>query len=276
MGLFNRDKKNPTAEMSFLEHLEVLRWHLMRSSIVVVLLAITFFVFNDFLFDGLIFAPKSSDFWTYRMLCKLSDKLQMGDSLCIKKFDFKLINTDISGQFTMHMWAALVAGIVTGFPYLIWELWRFIKPALYNKELKNTKGVVFAVSSLFMSGVLFGYYIIVPLSINFLGTYQISTQVENYITMDSFISVVTTITLATGIIFQLPVLVYFLTKLGIMTPHFMRTYRRHAVVVILILSAFITPSPDITSQLLVALPLYLLYEVSIFVSMYVTKKQEMI
>ena len=273
MWLINREKKNPNAEMSFLEHLEVLRWHLMRASIAIVVLAIVFFIYNDFLFDGLIFAPKSPDFWTYRMLCKLSDLLELGQALCITKFDFKLINTDISGQFTMHMWAALVAGIVTGFPYLIWELWRFIRPALRDKELKNTKGVVFAVSCLFLSGVLFGYYIIVPLSINFLGTYQISSQVENYITMDSFISVVTTITLATGIIFQLPVVIYFLTKLGIITPAFMRRYRRHAVVVILILSAFITPSPDVTSQLLVALPLYLLYEVSIFVSMYVTRKQ---
>lgn len=274
MGIFSKSTVNTKGEMSFLEHLEVLRWHLVRSAIVIVILAVTFFIYNDFLFDGLIFAPKSPDFWTYRMLCKLSHVLNMGDALCISKMDFKLINTDISGQFTMHMWAAFVAGLVTGFPYLAWELWRFIKPALYDKELKNTKGVVFSVSSLFITGVLFGYYIIVPLSINFLGTYQISAQVENYIAMDSFISTVTTITLASGIVFQLPMVVYFLTKLGIMSPDFMRKYRRHAVVVILIVAAVITPSPDITSQLLVALPLYVLYEASIFVSMYVIKKQQ--
>lgn len=276
MGLrnfFNKSGKHTGAEMSFLEHLEALRWHLMRSAIAILSLAVFFFIYKDFLFDDIIFAPKYPDFWTYKQLCKVSELLHLGDSLCITQLDFKLINTDLSGQFTMHMWAAIVAGIVVGFPYLVWELWRFIKPALHEKELGYSKGIVSFTSLLFIMGVLFGYFIIVPLSINFLATYQISSAVENYISMESFISNVTTVSLASGVVFELPIVVYFLTKIGVMSPEFMRTYRRHAVVVILILAAIITPSPDITSQLLVALPLYVLYEISIFVSKYVSTKK---
>lgn len=275
MALFSKNNNSgDTAEMSFLEHLEVLRWHLVRSAIAIVVLAVFFFFQKDFLFDDVIFAAKSPNFWTYRMLCELSHALNMGDALCISKMEFKIINTDLSGQFTMHMWAAFVAGMVVGFPYILWELWRFIKPALKIGELKYSRGVVLYSSILFILGVSFGYYVIVPLSINFLGTYQISANVENYIAMDSWISTVTTITLAAGIVFELPIVVFFLTKFGILSPAFMRTYRKHAIVVILIAAAVITPSPDVTSQLLVAMPLYILYELSIFVSYYVKKGEQ--
>jgi sec-independent protein translocase protein TatC len=260
--------------MSFLEHLEALRWHLVRSVIVVLLLAIGFFVYREFLFDQILLAPKMKDFWTYRKFCELSHFLNLDDALCFGQNDFSLINTELSGQFTMHMWASIVAGLVCGAPYVFWELWTFIKPALKSNEKNAASGTVFYTTVLFLLGVLFGYYIIVPLSVNFLGSYQVSTEVKNMIQMDSFISTVTTITLASGVVFELPVVVYFLTKIGIMGPAFMRTYRRHAVVVILILAAIITPSPDITSQLLVALPLYLLYEISIFISAYVQRKEE--
>ncbi|MCC6252464.1 MAG: twin-arginine translocase subunit TatC [Bacteroidia bacterium] len=260
------------AEMSFLEHLEALRWHLMRSVIVVVLAAIVLFFYREIVFDYFLFAPKHPDFWTYRQLCRLSEYLNLGDSLCIKDMPFDLINTQLSGQFTMHIWVSFVAGFILAAPYVLWELWRFVKPALHDKEKKYSRGVVFYSSILFFLGVLFGYYVIVPLSVNFLGTYQVSSDVKNMIAMDSFISTVTTITFATGLVFELPIVVYFLTQIGIMTPQFMRTYRKHATVVILIVAAVITPSPDITSQLLVAFPLYLLYELSIFVSMYVVKK----
>ncbi len=272
--MFERFKKaaNPASEMSFLEHLEALRWHLVRSAIVVFSLAILAFVYNDILFDKIIFAPRHADFWTYVQMCRLSDFLGLGDALCIKSLNFDLINTQLSGQFTMHMWIAFVAGLILGFPYVIWELWRFVKPGLKEAERKYTSGLVFFISSLFAIGVAFGYYIIAPLSINFLGNYQLSTDVKNMIEMDSFISTITTITLASGLVFELPIVVYFLTKIGLMSPQFMRKFRKHAVIIILIVAAVITPSPDVTSQLLVAFPLYLLYEISIFVSMYVLKK----
>ncbi len=270
MAFFKQN--NNQAEMSFLEHLEALRWHLMRSAIVIVLLAIVIFCYREIVFDNFLFAPKHPDFWTYRMLCKLSDYLSLGDALCIRELPFDLINTELSGQFTMHIWVSFVAGFILAAPYVLWEIWQFIKPALHDKEKKHSKGVVFFSSILFFTGVLFGYYVIVPLSINFLATYQVSSDVKNMIAMDSFVSTVTTITFASGLVFELPIVIYFLTQIGLMGPAFMRTYRKHAVVVILIVAAVITPSPDITSQLLVALPLYLLYEISIFVSMYVEKK----
>ena len=260
--------------MSFLDHLEELRWHLVRSVVVIFALAIVFFINKDFLFNTIILAPKNADFFTYKFMCKLSHLLQMGDTLCMNGLEFSLINTTLSGQFTLHMWAAFVAGIVVGFPYLVWEAWRFIKPALTATEIGYSKGILFFVSILFSIGVLFGYYLIAPLSINFLGTYQVSSEVKNMIDMDSYISTITVITFASGLLFELPIVVYFLSSLGIISPAFMKRYRKHAVVVILILAAVITPSPDITSQLLVALPVYVLYELSIFVSAYVVNKKQ--
>jgi len=274
MAIFAKAKKSESAEMSFLDHLEELRWHLVRSVVVIFALAIVFFINKDFLFNTIILAPKNTDFFTYKFMCKLSHLLQMGDALCMNGLEFSLINTTLSGQFTLHMWAAFVAGIVVGFPYLVWEAWRFIKPALTATEIGYSKGILFFVSILFSIGVLFGYYLIAPLSINFLGTYQVSSEVKNMIDMDSYISTITVITFASGLLFELPIVVYFLSSLGIISPAFMKRYRKHAVVVILILAAVITPSPDITSQLLVALPVYILYELSIFVSAYVVNKKE--
>lgn len=274
MAIFAKAKKSESAEMSFLDHLEELRWHLVRSVVVIFSLAIVFFANREFLFDTIILAPKDPGFFTYRMMCKLSHFLNMGDALCMNGLEFSLINTTLSGQFTLHMWAAFVAGIVVGFPYLVWEAWRFIKPALTATEIGYSKGILFFVSILFSIGVLFGYYLIAPLSINFLGTYQVSSEVKNMIDMDSYISTITVITFASGLLFELPIVVYFLSSLGIISPAFMKRYRKHAVVVILILAAIITPSPDITSQLLVALPVYILYELSIFVSAYVVNKKE--
>jgi len=274
MALFAKAKNTESKEMSFLDHLEELRWHLVRSVVVIFSLAIVFFVNREFLFDTIILAPKDSNFFTYRMMCKLSHFLNMGDSLCMNGLEFSLINTTLSGQFTLHMWAAFVAGIVVGFPYLVWEAWRFIKPALTATEIGYSNGLLFFVSILFSIGVLFGYYLIAPLSINFLGTYQVSKEVKNMIDMDSYISTITVITFASGLLFELPIVVFFLSSLGIISPAFMKRFRKHAVVVILILAAVITPSPDITSQLLVALPVYVLYELSIFVSAYVINKKE--
>lgn len=257
--------------MSFLGHLEALRWHLVRAVSVVMVLAITFFFFKEFLFDGILLAPKNPSFPTYRVLCWISESLNMGDDLCITEIPFILISTNLSAQFTTHMWVAFISGVVVGFPYVVWELWRFVKPALHKKEQQYAKGIVFYTSFLFITGILFGYYVITPMTVNFLGSYQVSVEVKNTISLDSFISTVTTMTLISGLIFELPILVYFLTKIGILTPTFMRTYRRHAVVLILIIAAIITPTSDATTLILVALPLYILYEISIFVSAYVLK-----
>lgn len=262
------------SEMSFLEHLEALRWHLVRSIVVIMAVAIVLFFFHEFIFGAIIFGPKNPDFITYRVFCKLSHLLNLGDSLCIKEISFSLINTDLSGQFTMHIWISFTGGAILAFPYVLWELWRFIRPALHEKERKSANSFVFFASFLFLSGVLFSYYVIVPLSVNFLGTYQVSAEVVNMISMDSYISSVSTLTLATGIIFELPIIVYFLTRFGILSPEFMKRYRKHAVVIILVVAAVITPSSDVTTQLVVAVPLYFLYEISIFVSKYVMKQQK--
>lgn len=272
MGFFS-DKFNSSGEMSFLGHLEALRWHLFRAVIAIMTMAIVLFFFKEFLFDGVLLAPKSPDFLTYKVLCSIGNKLNLGDDFCITVIPFTLISTDISAQFTTHMWVAFIAGLVVSFPYVVWEIWRFIKPALSTKEKSYARGIVFYTSFLFMLGILFGYYIITPMTVNFLGNYQVSEQVKNTITLDSFISIVTTMTLITGIVFELPIVVYFLSKVGILTPTFMRTYRRHAVVVILIIAAVITPTSDATTLVMVALPLYVLYEISILVSAYVLKEK---
>jgi sec-independent protein translocase protein TatC len=260
-------------EMSFLQHLEELRWHLVRSVLAITVIAVVAFLNKEFLFDGVLLAPKSPSFLTYRWLCLISHKLNLGDDLCVQNIPFSLISTDLSAQFTTHMWVAFVAGLIVASPYILWEAWRFIKPALYEKERNYAQGIVFYTSSLFIIGVLFGYYVITPMSVNFLGTYQVSPEVKNTITLDSFISTVTTLTLLTGLVFELPIVIYFLSKIGIMSPGFMRTYRKHAVVLILILAAFITPTSDATTMMMVAVPLYALYEISIIVSARVVRKR---
>jgi sec-independent protein translocase protein TatC len=271
----NKNRQSNAGEMSFLGHLEELRWHLLRSVIVVIVLATTLFFFKEFLFDEVLLAPKNPQFLTYRLLCRLSAFLNLGDELCINSIPFVLISTDISAQFTTHMWVSFISGLVIAFPYVAWEIWRFVKPALNTNEKQYARGIVFYTSFLFLTGVLFGYYVITPMTVNFLGSYQVSEAVKNTITLDSFISTVTTMTIISGLIFELPILVYFLSKIGLLTPKFMRAYRRHAVVIILVISAIITPTSDATTLILVALPLYVLYEISIFVSSFVEKKQRL-
>lgn len=271
-GLLNKTSAD-TGEMSFWGHIDSLRRHIIRSVIVVAAITIVLFCFPEFLFDTIIFGPLNNNFLTYRAFCNLSHMLDLGDQLCFGNYTFKLQSLGLADQFTSQMWIAFLGGLILGSPYLLWEVWRFIRPALHEKEKKASTGFIISASFLFITGVLFSYYIIIPLTINFLGNYQVSKMVENNFTMDSYISTVTTLTLAAGIVFELPVIVYFLTKFGLVTPQFMRKYRKHAVVVILVVAAVITPSPDITSQMLVAFPLYFLYEASIFVSGYVIKQQ---
>ena len=258
--------------MSFLQHLEALRWHLVRSAAVVVILASVFFYYKNFVFDTVIFGPMHSNFLTYRALCKISYLIGLGDSLCMQSISFQLINIDLSGQFTTHIWVSVIGGLILGSPYVLWELWRFISPALHAKERRYTSGVVFFASTLFIMGVLFSYYVIVPFTINFLGNYQVTPLVKNTIAMSSYISTVTILTFIMGIVFELPIVVYFLTKIGLLGHGFMRKNRKYAMVIILIVAAVITPSSDIPTLLLVSAPLYILYEASIFVSKYAEKK----
>jgi sec-independent protein translocase protein TatC len=270
-GLFNKSK-NAAGEMSFWSHIDALRGHLFRSSIVVVILSVILFCYPGFLFDTVIFAPLKSDFITYRIFCKLSHALSLGDELCFGNYSFKLQSLGLADQFTAQMWISFIGGLIVGSPYVLWELWRFIKPALKEKEKNASTGFIISATLLFLSGVVFSFFVIAPLMVNFLGNYRVSEMVENNFTMDSYISTVTTLTLATGLIFELPILVYFLTRFGLLTPEFMRRNRKYAIVVILIVGGVITPSPDVTSQLLVSFPLYFLYEASIFVSHYVVRK----
>lgn len=259
--------------MSFLGHLNALRWHLVRSAAVIVVLAGVAFCFPEILFGKIILGPKDPNFFTYTFLCDLSHKWGMGESLCFKDFNFKFQNIEVTGQFTLAMWGSFVAGLVVGFPYLLWELWRFIKPALKQKEVKAAKGFIVYASALFLTGILFGYYIVTPMAIYFLGNYQVDPSIKNNFTIDSYISVVTTLVLLMGLVFELPIIIYFLAKLGIITAAFMRKYRKHALIVILIVAAVITPTTDIFTQMLVAVPLYMLFEVSIFVAKRVEKKR---
>ncbi|MFT4754908.1 MAG: sec-independent protein translocase protein TatC [Salibacteraceae bacterium] len=260
-------------EMTFIQHLEVLRFHLMRSAIAVLVFSVLAFVNKRFLFDELIFGPKRADFFTFQKLCQLSEYLNskipslFSDPtlLCIGADFPALQNIDMAGQFTSHIMVSMIAGLVLSFPYLLFEMWRFIKPGLEQNESKYARGIVFWASLLFMSGVLFGYYLIAPLSVNFFFTYSISDQVQTLPTLSTYVSTVTGVVLAAGIVFELPLIVYFLSKVGILSPKILREYRKHFVVVALILSAIITP-PDIFSQILVTIPLIVLYEISITIS----------
>jgi sec-independent protein translocase protein TatC len=267
-----RGKKAPEAEMSFLEHLEELRWHIIRSVSFVIVFAVVAFIMKDFIFDTIIFKPKTPEFWTNRMLAKLGE-LVGTDVLKINQNPLKLIALKMSDQFMLHFMVAIVVGLIISSPFIFYEIWRFIKPALYDKEKKHASGAVFFTSLLFILGILFGYFLIVPLSIDFLTTYSVSSEVENQINMRSYISTVTSITFASGIIFLLPIFSYFLSKVGILTPQFMKTYRRHSYVIMFLLAAIITP-PDVFSQVMVAIPLLFLYEISIFISKMVVKKRE--
>lgn len=261
------------AEMSFLEHLEALRWHVMRSVVAILIGAVAAFFAKDFVFDTILLGPKNPDFWTYRTLCDLASRFGLSDLMCIREIPFGLINTSMSGQFTTHMMVSFLTGLVLAFPYIVWEIWRFVSPGLHAHERRYATGMVFYVSLLFMLGVLFGYYLITPMSVNFLGTYQVSGQVQNMIDLDSYFSTVATLVLACGLMFEMPVLMYFLTKVGVVSPEFLRNYRKHAVVIILFIAAVITP-PDVASQILVFFPLMLLYELSIFVSVFVIRNKE--
>ncbi|WP_121667424.1 twin-arginine translocase subunit TatC [Mesonia aquimarina] len=259
-------------EMSFLDHLEELRWHLIRATVAVLIAAGIAFMAKGFIFDVILFGPKNADFITYDILCKAAQYLGLNESFCFDEIPFRIQSRTMAGQFSAHMWTAITAGFIIAFPYILYEFWRFISPALHEKERSASRGFIIISSILFFIGVLFGYYIVSPLSINFLGSYQVSEEVFNDIDLSSYMGLVRTSALASGLVFELPIIIFLLTKLGLATPESLKKYRKFALVGILIVSAVITP-PDIASQVIVAIPVLILYEISIFISRLVLRKQ---
>jgi sec-independent protein translocase protein TatC len=265
--------KKRVDEMSFLDHLEDLRWHLIRATLGVVIAATLAFIFKKFIFDVIIFGPTQMNFATYEGLCKMSQFLGIEDTtFCADKFPFIIQNRTVAGQFSAHIWTSIYAGFIVAFPYVLYQLWSFISPGLKPNERKNSRGFIVVASFLFFLGVLFGYYIITPLSINFLANYQISEQISNEFDISSVIAIVRSSSLASGFVFELPIIIYFLTKVGLVTPQFLKKYRKYALVLVLILSAIITP-PDIASQVIVAIPILVLYQASIYISAIVVRNQ---
>lgn len=256
--------------MSFLDHLEDLRWHLLRSVIAILLAGVAAFVAKDFVFDVLLFGPKNNDFLTYRLLCQVSNFLGFDDSFCISELPFRIQSRTMAGQFSAHVWTSITLGFVIAFPYVIYQFWKFISPGLYTYERKTASGFIGVSSLLFFMGVLFGYYVVTPLSVRFLGTYTVSSEVFNDFDLSSYTALIRASVLASGLIFELPILIYFLTKVGLVTPELMRKYRKISLVLVMFLSAVITP-PDVASQIIVAIPVLILYELSIFISKRVIK-----
>jgi sec-independent protein translocase protein TatC len=259
-------------EMSFLDHLEVLRWTLVRSSLYIVGFGIIAFIFKDFIFNNIILKPKDPSFITYRVLCSLSQKFGT-NGLCIDEIPFIVQSRTMAGQFSAHIWTAITTGFIVAFPFVMREFWKFIEPGLYATEKKNARLFIFVSSFLFFIGILFGYYVIAPVSVNFLGSYRVAEEVKNNIDLSSYIGLIKASSLASGFIFELPIVVYFLTKMGLVTPELMIQYRKYALVLVLVLAAIITP-PDVVSQIIVAIPMVILYEISIRISKYIVKKQK--
>lgn len=264
-------KKNLN-EMTFLDHLEELRWVLVRSTTAILIMAAVTFFFSDYLFDTLIFGPTRPSFFTYRFFCDLSHQLGFVDSICITELPFIIQNTQMEGQVNIFVWMCLLSGFILSFPFILFEVWKFISPALYEQEKKGAKFFISVSSLLFFLGVLFGYFVIIPMSINFVATFTVSDIVKNQFTLDSYMGLVKTSVLAGGLFFELPIIIYFLTKLGLVTPEFLRKYWKYAVIIILIVAAIVTP-PDVVSQTIVAIPMLLIYEVSILISKLVVRKQ---
>jgi sec-independent protein translocase protein TatC len=258
-------------EMSFLNHLEVLRWTLVRSSMAVFLMGIVAFLNKNFIFNNIILAPKDPSFITYRFLCSVSKSFGT-NGLCIDEIPFIVQSRTMAGQFSAHIWTSFAFGFILAFPYIIWEVWKFLKPALYEKEKKNAKSFITVTSLLFFVGIFFGYYVITPLSVNFLGSYRVADEIKNNFDLSSYSALLKASCLSSGFIFELPIVIYFLTKLGLVTPEFLKKYRKYALVLVLVLAAIITP-PDIISQVIVAIPMIILYEVSIKISKFIIKKE---
>ncbi len=250
--------------MTFVDHLESLRWHIIRSVIVLIAAAIFAFVFNSWIFNNIVLGPTKANFPSYKALCWLAHKIHV-PALCLDAVQIEFLSTELSGQFMLSFSSSFTIALIVAAPYIFWEIWKFIKPALTPYELKNSSTVIFWFSFLFFLGVSFGYFIIAPYTINFFSTYQISDAIQNKFKINDYLDTLISLTIGTGLIFELPVLVYFFSKVGILTPAFMKETRRYAIVIILFAAAVITP-PDAFSMVIVTIPLILLYELSIKIS----------
>ncbi|MET0465408.1 MAG: twin-arginine translocase subunit TatC [Chitinophagaceae bacterium] len=275
MDFFNKRKKVPSAEMSFIDHLEELRWHLVRSVIAILVCAIVAFVYSEYIVDTILFGPTKPDFISAQWLCAAGQKIGLGDAICFKEVKVNFLETTMTGQFIASFTVAFIGGFIVAFPYVFWEFWRFVRPALSDKERKNTRGVIFWVSFLFFLGVAFGYFILTPFMVNFYFNYKLSAQITIMPTFSDYLENLIYTTVGIGILFQMPLLVMVLAKVGFVTAKFLRKYRRHAFVLIIIAAAIITPSTDPFSLTIVTIPLYVLFEASIAVASRVNKRQEL-
>jgi sec-independent protein translocase protein TatC len=255
-------------EMSFFEHLEALRWHIIRSLIAVLVVSVGVFLAKDFVFQQVILGPCSPNFVTYRFFCEYLP------SYCFYPGDLHIITTDIQEQFMNHVQVSMSLGLIVAFPYVFYEFWRFIKPGLYKNEIKAARGMVFICSILFLSGVLFGFFIIAPIAITFLSTYSVSDQVASTTTLEALVNSMTMFTLPMGLVFEMPVVMYFLAKIGLISYDFLIQYRRHAIVVIAIVAAVITPTADAVTMSMVGIPLYILFEASMIVVKRIDKEKK--
>jgi len=265
--------KTNVNEMSFLDHLEDLRWHLIRASLGIFVAAIIAFSLKSFIFDTVIFGPTEMSFPTYRGLCYAANQINVETTFCAKELPFIIQNRTVAGQFSAHIWTSIFAGLIIAFPYVLYQMWHFISPGLKSNERRSSRGFIIIASLLFFLGVLFGYYVITPLSLNFLANYSISDKISNEFDASSVIAIVRSSALASGLVFELPIIIYFLTKVGLVTPETLKTYRKFALVIVLVLAAVITP-PDVASQVIVAIPILILYQVSIYISKVVVKRQK--
>ncbi len=276
ISILKRVGKTEQEELTFVDHLEALRWHIVRSLLAIIFFAILIFLNIDWVFERVILGPLNNDFISYSVMCRLSHWLHLGDALCMPGIKVKLQATTFSAQFMSSITIAFVGGFIAAFPYVFWELWRFVKPALTTTELKSTRGSILFVSLFFFTGAAFGYFLLGPFTFNFLSNYTLGNShiLETRPTLDDYLENLVDIIIGCGLAFELPVLSYVLTKIGLITPAFLKEYRKYAVVVILVIAAVITPSPDWSSQMLVFVPLFFLYQLSIAVSKRAFKQME--
>lgn len=260
--------------MSFVEHLDVLRVHLFKAFVAIAVGAVVAGIYNKFIIKAVLLGPTQSSFPTYGFVCRLGNWMRLGDALCMKGIALKMQSTNVSGQFSMWFTIVLMSGLILAFPYVFYQFWSFIKPGLKREELSQTRGVIFWVSFLFFTGVAFGYFVVTPYALNFFFNFQLDEIIENRWTINSYIDMILPIVLGSGLAFQMPLVIFFLAKIGLVTAKYLRSVRKYAVVIIFIVAGIITPGPDIISQLAVALPLLLLYEISIVLSKRVEKKEE--
>lgn len=259
--------------MNFFDHLEALRWHIVRSLIAIIVAAIAVFIKIQFIYEHIILGPTRHDFITYRLLCSLGHSLNMADKFCLPDVPIQFQSMQLSGQFMQAFSSSFMFAFIVAAPYILWEFWRFIKPALKPSELKYTRGVVFWTSLLFFAGVGFGYFLIAPYTVNFFASYHLSDSIQNIITIQSYMDTLSQLVMGCGALFELPILVYFLSKVNVLTPAFLKKYRKHAFVIILVVAAFISP-PDVVSQFIVTIPLYMLFEISIAISARVQRQRD--